>query len=147
MNQINIKKTIYHLKHRYATMNNIVLAVALLVAAGWAWGSISTMQRNYALQKDLDAKQRELRLTTLEVETLEYQQSYYQSDEYRELAARERLGLAAPGEKVLLLPPNSPGVKESEARQSARPVDGSAPSNFEQWLNFLFGGSAEQLQK
>ena len=137
--------------HRYGTMNNIVIAVALVVAAGWAWGSITTMQRNFALQKEVDARRRELELTDLEVQTLQYQQNYYKSDEYKDLSAREHLVLASPGEKVLLLPPNSPVVKR-EAQQQAtvsdsQPAPGSAPSNFQQWINFFSGASAEGLQK
>ena len=135
----------------YGTMNNIVMAGALVIAAGWAWGSVTTMQRNFTLQKEVDAKKRELELTDLEVQALQYQQNYYKSDEYKDLAAREHLGLASPGEKVLFLPPNSPAVKK-EAEQPAsvattKPAQGSAPSNLQQWVNFFSGASAEQLQK
>ena len=148
MNQTNIRKLFYHIKHRYVTMNNVVIAVALLVAAGWAWGSITTMQRNYALQSELDNRNRQLELTALEVATLQYQQNYYRSNEYKELAARERLGLAAPGEKLLTLPPNSPGAIDQpvviSASQTTKKLN---QSNFEQWMNFLFGNSAESLQK
>jgi len=150
MKQTDIIKTLYHLKHRYGTMNNIVVAIALIIAASWAWGSITMMQRNFALQKDYDARKRELQLTELEVATLEYQQNYYRSDEYKDLAAREHLGLAAQGEKVLILPPNSEAAKQygkepTVAQKASEP--GSAPSNLEQWAGFLLGTSAEQLQK
>ena len=138
----------------YGTMNNIVIGVALLIAAGWAWGSITTMQRNFSLQKEVDAEQRQLELTDLEVQTLQYQQNYYKSDEYKDLSAREHLGLASPGEKVLFLPPNSAAVKHESEQQkdetaatATRPVPGSAPSNLEQWINFFSGASAGELQK
>lgn len=148
MNQINMRRLLYNIKHRYMTMNNIVMAIALLVAAGWAWGSITTMQRNYALQKEVDDRNRQLALTTLEVETLQYQQNYYRSSEYKDLAARERLGLVSPGEKLLLLPPNSQSASDQPvAATLAQPTASLASSNFEQWMNFLFGNSAENLQK
>ena len=137
----------------YGTMNNIVVGVALLIAAGWAWGSVTTMQRNFSLQKEVDARQRQLELTDLEVQTLQYQQNYYKSDEYKDLAAREHLGLASPGEKVLFLPPNSPAVKREAERANADPASasqpavGSAPSNLQQWVNFFSGVSAKGLQK
>ena len=138
----------------YGTMNNIVIGIALLIAAGWAWGSITTMQRNFALQKEVDAEQRQLELTDLEVQTLQYQQNYYKSDEYKDLSAREHLGLASPGEKVLFLPPNSAAVKHESEQQNdetivttTRPLPGSAPSNLEQWINFFSGVSAGELQK
>lgn len=145
-----ISKQAHRLWHRYGTMSNIVVAVALVIAAGWAWGSVATMQRNFALQKEVDAKKRELELTNLQVLTLQYQQNYYKSDEYKDLAAREHLGLASPGEKVLLLPANSPAVKQESAKSatvaSTQTVSHVAPSNFDQWLNFFSGASAHDLQ-
>ena len=98
-----------------------ILAVALLIAASWAWGSVTVMQRNFALQKDADEQQRQLQLTQLEVDTLQYQQNYYKSDEYKDLAARKFLGLASPGEKVLILPPNSQAAKEESRPKSVYP--------------------------
>lgn len=147
INSITLRKAFYNFKHRYATMNNIVVAVALMVAAGWAGGSITMMQRNFGLQKELDARQRELQLTELQVATLQYQQNYYKSDEYKELMAREKLGLAAPGEKVLILPPNSAQAKASDARPAPKLASTRSASNFEQWMNFLTGKSARDLQK
>ncbi len=150
MSIAGMTKSMRHLWHRFGTMNNIVVAGALLVAASWAWGSVATMQRNFALQREVDGKRRELQLTDLEVQTLKYQQNYYKSDEYKELAAREHLGLANPGEKVLLLPPNSEAVQQADA-QAALVVQVPAgatlaATNFEQWMNFLSGASARDLQ-
>ncbi|MFZ1258618.1 MAG: hypothetical protein WAQ25_04060 [Candidatus Saccharimonas sp.] len=150
MSITTLRRYITHAWHRHGSMNNIVMAVALVVAASWAWGSIATMQRNFALQKDLDARKRELQLTDLEVQTLQYQQNYYKSDEYKALAAREHLGLANPGEKVLLLPVNSDYAKQVDAKpavtaQSNQPTT-IAGSNFEQWMNFFAGNAARSLQ-
>jgi cell division protein FtsB len=150
MNVSNLEKKARRFWHRYGTMSNIVVAAALIIAASWAWGSISTMQRNFTLQKEVDAKRRELELTDLQVQTLKFQQNYYRSDEYKDLAAREHLGLASPGEKVLLLPPNSPAVKNAAKKEGSTTVasapEGSAPSNLEQWINFFSGASARNLQ-
>ncbi|AHB42097.1 hypothetical protein RAAC3_TM7C00001G0235 [Candidatus Saccharibacteria bacterium RAAC3_TM7_1] len=148
MKNINLRKTYYHFRHRYFTMNNVVVAIALLIAASWAWGSVQAMERNYNLQKELNHKQRELTLVELEKDTLRYQQKYYESDEYKELAIRERLGLILPGEKVLILPPNSVAAKsaggEATAEETPRRV---SESNIQQWINFLFGGAYRSLQK
>jgi cell division protein FtsB len=147
-----INKRAHHLWRRYGTMSNIVVGVALVIAAGWVWGSVTTMQRNFSLQKEVDAKRRQLELTDLQVQTLQYQQNYYRSDEYKDLAAREHLGLASPGEKVLFLPANSAAVQQEAKRAeapvaAATPTVGSAPSNLDQWLNFFSGASAHDLQK
>jgi hypothetical protein len=142
MKKINIRKIYYHLRHRYLTMNNTVIAVALVVGASWAWGSIGMMQRNYDLQKEVDAKSRQEVLADLETQSLTYQKRYYQSNEYKELAVRERLGFINPGEKVLVLPPNTPAAKNADVSLSKKqPVTLVPTSDFQQWMNFLFGGN------
>lgn len=147
MKNINIRKWYYHLRHRYFTMNNVVIAIALIIGASWAWGSIGMMQRNYGLQKELDAKARQETLAGLETQSLEYQQRYYKSSEFQELSARKYLGLVSPGEKVLVLPPNTDVAKNTN-NASAQPVSKTSepPSNIEQWTNFLFGGNHKGLQ-
>ena len=152
MELARITKRLKHLWHEHGSMNNIVIAIALVVAGSWAWGSISTMQRNFALQKAVDAQTRELEVATLEVQKLQFEQNYYNSDEYKDLAAREYLGLAGQDEKVLLLPPNSPAVKQetAAAEKQATAVAVSttaAQSNFEQWMVFLSGAAAKGMQE
>ena len=66
MLKINIKKIIYHIRHKYVTLNNMVIVAAFVIAAGWVWGSLGMMQRNYSLQKDVDLKKRQLQLTQLQ---------------------------------------------------------------------------------
>lgn len=144
MKKTNIRKLYYRANTQYFTLNNVVVVVALFVAASWAWGSVSVMGRNYELQKEVDAKARQQRLLELENQTLTYQQRYYKSDEYKELAVRERLGLVRPGEKVLILPPNSAEATAADAVFEEKQTAGQAvkPSNAEQWINFLFGGNS-----
>lgn len=143
MNKINIRKIYYHIRHRYFTINNIVIVAALLVGASWAWGSISVMQRNYTLQKEVDTKSRELQLADLDVQSLAFEKKYYQSTEYKELAVRDRLGLVAPGESVLILPPNTDAAKNADKQITAAVVPKSSiqPSKVQQWMNFIFGGN------
>jgi hypothetical protein len=147
MKKINIRKFYYHLRHRYLTMNNVVIAVALIIGASWAWGSIGMMQRNYGLQKELDAKSRQEKLVELETQALAYEQKYYQSSEFKEISARKYLGLAQPGERVLILPPNTDAAKgTTNATPQTVAKKQQAPSNIEQWTNFLFGGNHKGLR-
>ena len=127
-------------------MNNVVIAVALIIGASWAWGSIGMMQRNYGLQKEIDTKNRQEKLVELETQSVEYQQKYYQSSEFQELSARKYLGLAAPGEKVLVLPPNTNTAKSTDTGAVQSTPRTTPPSNIEQWTNFLFGGNHKGLQ-
>lgn len=143
MKKTNIRKLYYHFTHRYLSLNNVVIAVALFVGMGWAWGSVQMMQRNFDLQKEVDAKLRLQQLAELQTQNLAYEQRYYKTSEYQELAVRERLGLAKSGEKVLILPPNSEVAKAANLQLSNKKT---APSieratNLEQWMNFFFGGA------
>ena len=146
MKNIQIRKLYYHIRHRFFTLNNIVMVIALLIAASWVWGSVQAMERNYALQKDLNRKERQLKLIKLQTATLQYEQNYYKSDEFKELAVRERLGLVKPGEKVLILPPNSKTAQNIDKKLSKKTTTSQVqPSNMQQWINFLFGGSSRSL--
>lgn len=147
MQNRNIQRLYYHVRHHYFTTNNLVVVIGLLVAASWAWGSVQAMERNYALQKEVDYKQRQLQLAKLETEKLRYERNYYQSDEYKELAVREKLGLVAPGEKVLILPPNTPNATAGEQTAVATAPRPVPESNFQAWVNFLFGGAYRSLHR
>lgn len=144
---INFRRLYYHIRHNYFTTNNVVVLVGLIIAASWAWGSVQAMEKNYALQKEVDYKQRELRLAELETQKLQFEQNYYKSDEYKELAVREKLGLVMPGEKVLILPPNSPQASAGEQVSQARVPKAVEESNLQAWVNFLFGGAYRSLHR
>ena len=145
MRNINIQKIIYHVRHRYLTLNNIVILVAFLIAAGWVWGSLGVMQRNYNLQKEIDYKKQQLQLTQLQRDNLSLQQSYYRTPEYQQLAVRDALGLVFPGEKALILPPNSAAAIAEDAPKTTTPAASVTTSNLEQWVNFLFGGYSKSI--
>lgn len=148
MQKINIHKIVYAIRHKYLTFNNLVILTAFLIAAGWVWGSLQAMQQNYRLQKEVDYKKRQLQLTELQKDSLELQKRYYETNEYKELAARESLGLVMPGEKVLVLPENSEAAKQADGKKSssnAVVVPQDKTSNLEQWLNFLFGGYSKSI--
>ena len=147
MQKIHIRKFMYQVRHKYVTFNNLVILTAFLIAAGWVWGSLQVMQRNYNLQKEVDYKQRQLQLAELQKESLELQKRYYQTAEYQELAARQALGLVMPGEKLLILPKNSDAAKQADVQTTpSQPTpQQDTTSNLEQWLNFLFGGYSRSI--
>jgi hypothetical protein len=149
MKKINIRRAYYQFRHKYLTLNNVVVLIGLMIAAGWVWGSLNVLQRNYALQKELDDKTRQLIVAQLNTESAQLEQRYYQTDEYKELAVRERLGLGTPGESVLILPPNSDVViKASKTTTTTTSTVTPEPkSNMLQWIDFLFGGNNNQISK
>lgn len=143
MQNRKLKRLIYQARHRYFTMNNVVLAVAAVISVSWAWASVQAVQRNYALQREVDDKRRQLRLIELETENLEYEQRYFKSREFQTLEAKRRLGLAEPGEKVLVLPANTAAAKAADVTESSVDTDivraAPPPPPLQQWLDFLFG--------
>lgn len=146
MPKIKTKQLIYKIRHTYATPSNAVIALAFVIAAGWAWGSVNVMQRNYDLQRNVSQKQRELRLVELQTQNLEYEKEYYKTNEYQSLAARDVLGLGDPGERALIFSKNSepPQDKTKETKKPTPVLD--RPSNMQQWANFMFGGNSHSLQ-
>lgn len=149
MKKTDINKIIYRIRNHYLTFNNVIILVAFLIAFGWLWGSLQVMQRNYALQWEVDSKRRQLVVTQLEKDNLELQRRYYQTNEYKEVAARESLGLVMPGERMLILPPNSDVAKQADESAKKAPSTSVATveeSNLEQWMNFLFGGYSRSMQ-
>ena len=148
MKKINIRRLYYKISHKYFTLNNAVVVIGLMIAAGWAWGSLGVMQRNYALQKTLDDKSRQLIVAQLDTESAKLEQRYYNTDEYKELAVREKLGLVSPGESVLILPANSAAAKAIDSGTSEDSSTSAVKqSNFTQWMNFLFGGNSSSISK
>lgn len=146
MKKINIRHIYYLIRHKYLTANNAVIVIGLMIAAGWVWGSLGVMQRNYGLQKELDDKSRQLIMAQLDTDNAKLEQRYYNTNEYKELAVRERLGLGTPGESVLILPPNTQTAKDADKNLTATTTVELAPiSNFGQWMNFLFGRNSKSI--
>ena len=148
MKNIKIKPLIYKIRHQYLTTNNMVLMVALLIAASWVWGSLNMMTRNYQLQGELSDKKRQLALMQVDVDNKRLAQKYYKTDEFLELSARESLNLVKPGERMLILQSPSTEVQQkidSEKNISVNRVEINKDSNIDQWVNFLFGGSRNAI--
>ncbi len=147
MKKINIRRYYYLIRHKYMTLNNVVAAIALLIAFSWIWGSLSVMQRNYDLQKDLELKKRQLQLAEVETKSIELENRYYQTREYQELAVRKSLGLVMPGESVLILPDNTQAAKDADAKLDTKVsnVAIEKQSNYKQWMDFLFGKNSQNI--
>ena len=122
----------------HLTLNNGVLLVALLIGSTWVWSTVAAIQRNFELQQQVDILSQQIAVQELENKSQQLQNEYYNTAEYQELSARERLGKAAPGEKLLILPPNKVAVApEAQPEATGTPI--AERSNFAQWLYFLFG--------
>lgn len=119
-----------------ATIQNAGLLLALIVAVSWVWGAVVTLQKNYQHQQQVDANTQRIEILKLQNQNLLFQQAYYKSDEFLELSARQKLGLALPGERLVILPSSEGVVDESKTSEQAIVED---KDNFSRWLIFFFG--------
>jgi len=124
---------------------NIVLYIFLLIVLATTWSAMKTVQSNYELQKKISVIKQQNAVLQLQNEDTALQDKYFQTNQYLDLAARQDLGLAAPGEQVLLVPKAvalsyvDPELKASSSlTQAAAPATG-IKKNIQDWRNFLLG--------
>lgn len=133
--------SIHHIVDRYRhllTVQNAGLAIALIVALSWVWGAVLTLQKNYQHQQQVDTNTQKIAIMKLQNQNYQFQQAYYKSDEFLELSARQKLGLAQPGEKLIMLP-SSEGVTDKTPVATATSTSVEPKDNISQWLEFFFG--------
>ncbi len=118
------------------TIQSVGLAVALLIALSWMWGAVTTLQKNYRHQRQVDINSQQIELAKLQNQNYKYQQAYYSSEEFLELSARQKLGKALPGEHLVMLP-SSENIKDVVVK-SLEPVKATNESNLERWISFFF---------
>ena len=128
-------------------IRNIGLYIFGLVVLAIAWSGARTVQSNYQLQKQISSLQQQNAVIHLQNNNDYLQNQFYQTNEYLELSARQNLGLAAPGEKVLLVPKNvalsyvDPALVDSRNTTTVKSIDDRSKyaKNLEAWRDFLLG--------
>jgi cell division protein FtsB len=139
-----------HYKHTVLAITNrlndvrfvgqmLFLVIVLLIS----WSGVKVIQTNYGLQKQISVLKQQNKLQQLQNENLSLQNQYYNSNQYLELSARQNFGLAAPGEKEIIVPRqvalsytvNLPSITEiAVLSKSKQPV---YQADFESWVNFF----------
>ena len=125
-------------------LDNLAPAIMLGLAFVWMAGTISVLNQNYSLQRQVDQGELDNDVIKLQNQNLQLQQAYFKTDEFLELKARALLGRAKPGENLVLLPENQPEKSAARAQDFADAAEVAsakkAPqTNAEQWGAFLFG--------
>ena len=131
-------KLVQRFEH-HLTLNNGVLAIAVIITASWVWGTINAIEKNFLLEQRAEDLQQQVTVQKLQNQNLQYQQHYLQTNEYLELSAREHFDKVTPGENELILPPNtvsSPPPKTTAA------IPTKQRSNVDQWLFFLLANKS-----
>jgi cell division protein FtsB len=142
-----IKPHIKNFVNQFRDIRNVVLYVFAVIVLAITWSGIKTVQTNYELQKKISVLKQQNDVLKLENQNAALQNRYYQTDQYLDLAARQNLGLAAPGEKVLLVP-RSVALKYtdpalimnvSQSGNNASDNRSRYVKNMENWRDFLLG--------
>jgi cell division protein FtsB len=129
---------------------NIGLYIFGLVVLAIAWSGAKTVQNNYALQKQISTLKQQNAVLQLQNENTDLQNGYYKTDQFLELSARQNLGLAAPGEQVIIVPKRvamsyiDPALAKNTTSSDTNPPD-KRPGyvkNLESWRDFLLGRRA-----
>ncbi|HYH55348.1 MAG TPA: septum formation initiator family protein [Anseongella sp.] len=117
-----------------------VLFVILVLLISWS--GIKTIQTNYSLQKQITALNQQNDLQKLQNENLRLKNEYYNSNQYLELAARQNFGLAAAGEKQVIVPEKVALSYTVDLPAPTKPIEAKDKQpayqrNFEAWVNFF----------
>lgn len=116
----------------------VFVVIALLVA----WSSLSAIETNYDLQKQISQLEQENNIQKLANNNQNLRNAYYNSNEFLELAARRQFGKAAPGETLVIIPKNvalAHTVKlAATTSDKTNTVNSSRyQRNFEAWMDFF----------
>ncbi len=134
-----LRKLKYRLKHDFLSLENVVLAIAIIMCLTWTYQSIMAMNRNWELTERLNTENKTLQLLKVEVEAAELENEYYQTDEYQELMARKLLDKKQPGENMVVMPENSEVAKNKHRTVTVTMETNTKElSNPEKWLSYLF---------
>jgi cell division protein FtsB len=128
-------------------IRNIALYIFCIVAVAITWSSVKAVQANYQLQKKISGLEQQNNVLKLQNENTNLQNKYFQTSEYLDLSARENLGLAAPGEKVLIVPKSTAMKYVDQSLLTKQPSSNVVSAdqrpryikNLESWRDFLLG--------
>ncbi|HET9850145.1 MAG TPA: septum formation initiator family protein [Candidatus Saccharimonadales bacterium] len=133
-------------KKQLTDIKNIGLYIFTVILLAIAWSTAKTIQNNYQLQKQISVLRQQNQVLSLENQNAGLQNQFYQTNQYLDLSARQNLGLAAPGEKVLLVPQNvalryiDPAIVKTQSASAQAPDNRSKIiKNVEAWRDFLLG--------
>ena len=101
-----------------------------------------TLWTNYNLRSSIEKLNQQIVILNQEKKNLENLNLYYQSDSFKELEARKKLGLKAPGEKVMILkvtssPGSFPQEVEKEKEETAPKTNETPSPNWLLWWEFF----------
>lgn len=123
-------------------VRNVGLLIFTIIVLLISWSGVKSIQTNYGLQKQIAQLQQENRVQSLQNANQALRNEYYGTDQYREVAARENLGLGQPGETELIVP-QSVALAHTVKQPGASVITSEVPKqpfwqrNFQAWIDFF----------
>jgi cell division protein FtsB len=117
----------------------LVFTVILLLIT---WSGIKAIQTNYGLQKQIAQLQQENDVQQLENGNLAFQNQYFATNQYKEITARQNLGLGTAGETELLVS-KTVALQHTVRMPGATTAKTTVPDqpfwqkNFRAWIDFF----------
>ena len=143
--QINTYKKKF-IGSQFSDVRTLALMAFAIIVILVSWSGVKATQRNYELQKQIAKIEQENDVKRLENDNQKLRNEYLQTDQYLELAARSQFGLAAPGEKVVIIPKEVALARVAGLQAKALNNEQTTPEtkpqyqqNIEAWLDFFLG--------
>jgi cell division protein FtsL len=138
-----------YIKHAYAFIlrlqdvrfagQMLFVVIVLLIS----WSGVKAIESNYQLQRQISALEQQTDIQKLKNTNLRLQNDYFSTNQYLELSARQNFGLAAPGEKELIVPKDAAlahTVPVPQITESTKPKvtkQSRFEQNYQAWVNFF----------
>ena len=129
-------------KNRIFDYTRLAFWVGLVATMYVCVALINISARNTALREKADQlEENNVRLES-EIELLQAQVTYFKTESFQEYLVREKLGLQAPGEHVVI-------VGRGDSELTMQNDDGASAvrlpesSHIDEWMTFLFGATSQ----
>ena len=128
------------LRQRIFDYTHLAFWVGLIVTMYVLVALINLSAKNTALRDQADAIEEDTIRLESEISGLQAQVAYYGTDQYKEKQVREKLGLQAPGETVVIVGRGDADRGVKSGTTATGETDLPDQTHIEEWATFLFGG-------
>ena len=141
----NLSKTVSDFVQRLGDPRFAGQIVFVIIVLLISWSGIKSIQTNYKLQKQISELRQQNQVQKLKNQNLALQNNYLNSNQYLELSARQNFGLAAAGEKEVVVPTTVAMAYTvdlpSDKVETAVDQQPAYQRNFNSWINFFLNRS------
>ncbi|MFA7244126.1 MAG: septum formation initiator family protein [Patescibacteria group bacterium] len=90
---------------------------------------------NYESNKQVEGERQRVAKLQSDVEMLQMEIAYYKTQSFKEKEARAKLGYMAPGEKVIVLPKDTPEDQVADLGRTEKTIK---TPNYRLWIKYFF---------